>query len=119
VLASLRLMPVFSPDTSAHNATEKGQVPSLDPTTKVRERHGPHRPDQGGARGDHARTPAHDGGSAACEVCNMIMMKWVDSAIPLFRAKKSIEDTKRCYFFLGPRSTNRGTASEQQGAVAP
>jgi hypothetical protein len=49
----------------------------------------------------------------------MIMMKWVDSAIPLFRAKKSIEDTKRCHFFLGPRSTNRGTASEQQGAVAP
>jgi hypothetical protein len=65
-----------------------------------------------GAVYEMSETPAHDSGSAACEVCNMIMMKWVDSAIPLFRAKKSIEGTKRCYFFLGPRSTSRGTASE-------
>ena len=64
-----------------------------------------------GAVYEVSETPAHDTGSAACEVCDMIMMKWVDSAIPLFRAKKSIEDAKRRYLFLGPSSTSRRIAS--------
>jgi hypothetical protein len=54
-----------------------------------------------GGQSMRCRPPAHDSGSAACEVCNMIMMKWVDSAIPLFRAKKNIEDTALLFF---PRS---------------
>jgi hypothetical protein len=52
-----------------------------------------------GAVYEISKTPAHDSGSAACEVCNMIMMEWVDSAIPLFRAKESIVDAKRHYLF--------------------
>jgi hypothetical protein len=48
-----------------------------------------------------SESPAHDTGSAACEVCNTIMMTWADSAIPIFRAKKSIEETTRQYLFLG------------------
>jgi hypothetical protein len=56
-------------------------------------------------------TPAHDSGSAACEVCDMIMMKWVDSAIALFRAKGGIEDAKRRYFFPGPSVTKWRIAS--------
>jgi hypothetical protein len=54
-----------------------------------------------GAVYEISESPAHDTGSAACEVCNTIMMKWADSAIPMFRAKKSIEDATRRYFFLG------------------
>jgi predicted nucleic acid-binding Zn ribbon protein len=38
---------------------------------------------------EKSETPARDTGFATCEVCNAIMMKWVDAAIPLFRAKKS------------------------------
>jgi hypothetical protein len=48
-----------------------------------------------------SESPARDTGSAACEVCNTIMMKWADSAIPTFRAKKSIEEATRRYLFLG------------------
>jgi hypothetical protein len=60
-----------------------------------------------------SETPAHDSGSATCEVCNMTMMKWVDSAIPLFRTKKNIEAAKHRYFSLGPSGTGRRrTASE-------
>ena len=44
-------------------------------------------------------TPARDTGSAACEVCNTIMMKWIDAPIPLFRAKNGIEDARRRYCF--------------------
>jgi hypothetical protein len=47
-----------------------------------------------GAVYEVSETPAHDTGFAACDVCHMIMMKWVDSAIPLFRAKKGIEDAR-------------------------
>jgi hypothetical protein len=68
--------------------------------------------DHCGAIYEMSETPAHDSGYAACEVCNMIMMKWVDSAIPLFRAKKSIEDAKRRYLFLGPSSTSRRVAAK-------
>jgi hypothetical protein len=60
-----------------------------------------------GAIYEMSETPAHDSGSAACEVCDMIMIKWVDSAIPLFRAKKSIEGAKRRYFSFGPSSPSR------------
>jgi DNA-directed RNA polymerase subunit RPC12/RpoP len=48
-----------------------------------------------------SESPARDTGSAACEVCDTIMMKWEDSAILIFRAKKSIEDATRRYLFLG------------------
>ena len=57
-------------------------------------------------------TPARDTGSAACEVCNMVLMKWVDAPIPLFRAKNSIEDARRRYFSPGPSSRCRRAASE-------
>jgi hypothetical protein len=63
-----------------------------------------------GAVYEMSETPAHDSGSATCEVCNTIMMEWVDSAIPLFRAKKSIEDAQY-RFFLGPGATSRRIAS--------
>jgi hypothetical protein len=46
-----------------------------------------------GAVYEMSETPAHDTGSAACEVCSMVLMKWVDAPIPLFRAKKSIEES--------------------------
>jgi hypothetical protein len=52
--------------------------------------------------------PAHDTGSAACEVCSTILMKWADSAIPLFRAKTSIEDARRRYLFPNPIRAARG-----------
>jgi hypothetical protein len=52
-----------------------------------------------GAAYEISETPARDTGSAACEVCDMIMMKWVDSAIPIFRARKSVETARRRYFF--------------------
>jgi hypothetical protein len=54
-----------------------------------------------GAVYEISESPAHDTGSAACEVCNTIMMKWADSAIPMFRAKKNIEDATRRYLLLG------------------
>ena len=41
-----------------------------------------------------SEAPAHDSGSATCEVRNMIMMKWVNSAIPLCRLKKSVGNAK-------------------------
>jgi hypothetical protein len=44
--------------------------------------------------------PAHDTGSAACEVCDSVMMKWADSAIPMFRAKKNTEESTRCDLLL-------------------
>ena len=56
--------------------------------------------------------PAHDSGTATCEVCNKVMMKWVDTAIPLFRAKKIVENVKRRISFLGPNSTGRRMACE-------
>jgi transcription elongation factor Elf1 len=31
--------------------------------------------------------PARDSGSAICEVCNRVMAKWTDSAIPAYRMK--------------------------------
>jgi len=40
-----------------------------------------------GAVYEISQTPARDSGSAECDDCGAIMMKWVDSAIPLFRAK--------------------------------
>ena len=49
-----------------------------------------------------SETPAHDTGSATCEVCNMVLMNWVDAPIPLFRAKNSFEDARRRYFFPWP-----------------
>lgn len=52
-----------------------------------------------GAAYEVSKTPARDSGSAECEVCNRIMIKWVDSAIPIFRAKKSVGNAKRRYFF--------------------
>jgi hypothetical protein len=52
-----------------------------------------------GAGYEVSETPAHDSGSAECEVCNTIMMQWADSAIPLFRPKEDIEDARRRYFF--------------------
>jgi hypothetical protein len=58
-----------------------------------------------------SETPAHDTGSARCEVCNMVLMNWVDAPIPLFRAKNSFEDARRRYFFLGLDSTGRRIAS--------
>jgi hypothetical protein len=61
-----------------------------------------------GAVYEMSESPAHDTGSAACEVCDAIMMKWADSAIPLFRAKKSIEDARRRYLFPNPVRTARG-----------
>ena len=64
-----------------------------------------------GAVYEMSKSPAHDSGSVACEVCSMIMMKWVDSAIPLFRAKKNIEDARRRYLFLGQGSATRRVAS--------
>ena len=48
-----------------------------------------------------SESPAHDTGFAACEVCNTIMMKWINSAIPLFRAK-NIEDARHRYFSRDP-----------------
>jgi hypothetical protein len=64
-----------------------------------------------GAVYEMSETPAHDTGSAACEVCSMVLMKWVDAPIPLFRAKNGIEDARRRYLFLGPDATVRRTAS--------
>jgi hypothetical protein len=63
-----------------------------------------------GAVYEMSESPAHDTGSAACEVCSMIMRKWVDSAIPLFRVKKSSENARRRSLFLGtsPRRTASG-----------
>jgi hypothetical protein len=61
-----------------------------------------------GAAYEISKTPARDSGSAECEVCNMIMLKWVDSAIPLFRAKKSVENAKRRYFFSSVAHASRG-----------
>jgi predicted nucleic acid-binding Zn ribbon protein len=55
-----------------------------------------------GAVYEMLETPAQDTGSAACEVCGAIMMKWVNAPIPLFRAKNSIEDARRRYFFPSP-----------------
>jgi hypothetical protein len=52
-----------------------------------------------GAAYEISKTPARDSGSAECEVCNMIMLKWVDAPIPMFRAKKSVENAKRRHFF--------------------
>jgi predicted Zn finger-like uncharacterized protein len=31
--------------------------------------------------------PARDSGSAACEVCRQVMVKWTDAAIPSYRMK--------------------------------
>jgi NAD-dependent SIR2 family protein deacetylase len=64
-----------------------------------------------GAVYEMSESPAHDTGSAACEVCNMVLKKWVDAPIPLFRAKSSIEDARRRYLLLGSDSTVRRTAS--------
>jgi hypothetical protein len=61
-----------------------------------------------GAVYEMSESPAHDTGSAACEVCDAIMMKWANSAIPLFRAKQSIEDARRRYLFPNPVRTARG-----------
>ncbi len=34
-----------------------------------------------GAVYEMLETPAHDTGSATCEVCNLVLMKWVDAPI--------------------------------------
>ena len=52
-----------------------------------------------GTQYDVSKTPARDNGSAECQVCNRIMIKWVDAAIPIFRSKKSVENLKRRYLF--------------------
>jgi hypothetical protein len=57
-----------------------------------------------------SETPAHDTGSAACEVCNMVLMKWADAPIPLFRAKNSIDDARHRYLSLGTDATDRRKA---------
>jgi predicted Zn finger-like uncharacterized protein len=31
--------------------------------------------------------PARDSGSATCEVCRQVMVKWTDAAIPTYRMK--------------------------------
>jgi transcription elongation factor Elf1 len=31
--------------------------------------------------------PAQDSGSATCDVCHRVMVKWTDSAIPSYRMK--------------------------------
>jgi hypothetical protein len=69
------------------------------------------RPDTGdfacthcGAVYEKLETPAHDTGSAKCEVCNMIMMKWVDAAIPLFRAKKNVRQSLNSWVDDQPNS---------------
>jgi len=36
--------------------------------------------------------PARDSGSAACDVCHQVMVKWTDSAIPSFRMKIPVGD---------------------------
>jgi hypothetical protein len=54
-----------------------------------------------GAVYEMSETPAHDTGSAACEVCSMVLMKWVDAPIPLFRAKNTIEHASRRYLSPG------------------
>jgi predicted RNA-binding Zn-ribbon protein involved in translation (DUF1610 family) len=51
-----------------------------------------------GAVYEISETPARDSGSAECNDCGTIMMKWVDSAILLFRAKKSAENAKRRFY---------------------
>ena len=48
-----------------------------------------------GAAYEISETPAHDSGSAKCEVCNTVMMRWDDSAIPLFRPRTNIEEPRR------------------------
>ncbi len=53
-----------------------------------------------GTRYEVSRTPARDSGSEECQVCNRIMIKWVDAAIPIFRSKTSLENLKRHYLFL-------------------
>jgi hypothetical protein len=53
-----------------------------------------------GAVYEISESPAHDTGSVACEVCDRIMMNWADSAIPMFRAKKSIKESTRRDLFL-------------------
>jgi hypothetical protein len=62
-----------------------------------------------GAAYEMSGTPAHDTGSAACEVCSMVLMKWVEAPIPLFRAKNSMEDARRRYLSLGSDATERRT----------
>lgn len=52
-----------------------------------------------GTQYEVSKTPARDSGSAECEVCNRIMIKCVDAAIPIFRSKRSVENQKRCYLF--------------------
>jgi hypothetical protein len=64
-----------------------------------------------GAVYEMSETPAHDTGSAACEVCSMVLMKWVDAPIPLIRAKNNIEDARRRYLSLGTGANHRRTAS--------
>ena len=71
-----------------------------------------------GAAYEILETPARDTGSAACEVCDMIMMTWVDSAIPLFRPKLTVENAKRRYLLLGPISNCRLTDSAPPARTA-
>jgi hypothetical protein len=71
-----------------------------------------------GAVYEISETPARDTGSAACEVCDMIMMTWVDSAIPLFRPKQTVENAKRRYLLLGPISNGGLTHSASPARAA-
>jgi hypothetical protein len=71
-----------------------------------------------GALYEITETPAHDTGSAACEVCDTIMMTWVDSAIPLFRPKQTVENAKRRYLRLGSISNCRLTHSTPPARAA-
>ena len=34
--------------------------------------------------------PARDTGSATCEVCHQVMVKWTDAAIPTYRMKMPV-----------------------------
>ena len=37
--------------------------------------------------------PARDSGSATCEVCHQVMVKWTDAAIPSYRMKVPAGDS--------------------------
>ena len=71
-----------------------------------------------GAVYEISETPARDTGSATCEVCDLIMMTWVDSAIPLFRPKQTVENAKRRYLLLGPIANCRPTHSAPAARAA-
>jgi hypothetical protein len=56
--------------------------------------------------------PAQDSGTAECQVCNTVMMRWVESAIPLFRPKEDIEDARNRHYFQGKNAIGRLVGSK-------